>query len=38
VGYRRDGGDGLHAWIEGQIGGKPRRVDFSYRRVGCDAP
>jgi len=38
VGYRRDGGDGLQAWIEGQINGTPRRVDFSYRRVRCDAP
>jgi hypothetical protein len=38
VGYRRDGADGLQAWIEGQAGGKSRRVDFSYRRARCDAP
>jgi uncharacterized protein DUF6265 len=37
VGYRRDGADGLQAWIEGDIKGKPRRVDFAYRRVRCDA-
>ena len=38
VGYRRDGADGLQAWIEGQANGKSRRVDFSYQRARCDAP
>ena len=38
VGYRRDGPDSLQAWIEGQISGKSRRVDFSYQRARCDAP
>ena len=38
VGYRRDGADGLQAWIEGQANGKPRRVDFSYQRAQCEAP
>jgi uncharacterized protein DUF6265 len=34
VGYRRNG-DSLLAWIEGNAGGKPRRVEFPYRRVAC---
>ena len=38
VGYRREGAGGLQAWIEGQAGGKSRRVDFSYQRARCDAP
>ena len=38
VGYRRDGTDGLQAWIEGQTNGQARRIDFSYRRVRCAAP
>ena len=38
VGYRRDGADGLQAWIEGQANGKSRRVDFSYQRARCEAP
>jgi hypothetical protein len=38
VGYRRDGADGLQAWIEGQANGKLRRVDFSYQRARCEAP
>ena len=37
VGYRRNGADGLEAWIEGQANGKSRRVDFSYQRARCDA-
>jgi Domain of unknown function (DUF6265) len=37
VGYRREGADGLEAWIEGQANGKSRRVDFSYQRARCDA-
>ena len=35
VGYRRDGTDSLQAWIEGQVNGKARRVDFAYRRAQC---
>jgi hypothetical protein len=38
VGYQREGTDGLHAWIEGEINGKARRVDFAYRRARCEAP
>jgi hypothetical protein len=37
VGYRRDGPDGLQAWIEGEVNGKSRRVDFAYRRARCEA-
>jgi len=32
VGYKRDG-DSLLAWVEGTTNGKPRRVEFPYRRV-----
>jgi hypothetical protein len=38
VGYRREGADSLQAWIEGQVNGKSRRVDFSYQRARCEAP
>jgi hypothetical protein len=38
VGYQREGSDGLQAWIDGEINGKPRRVDFAYRRARCEAP
>jgi hypothetical protein len=38
VGYRRNGADALDAWIEGQVNGKSRRVDFSYQRARCDVP
>ena len=38
VGYRRDGANGLAAWIEGQADGQSRRVDFSYQRARCEAP
>jgi Domain of unknown function (DUF6265) len=38
VGYQRDGSDRLQAWIDGEINGTARRVDFTYRRVRCDAP
>lgn len=34
VGYRA-AGDSLIAWIEGDIGGKHRRVEFRYARVAC---
>ena len=34
VGYKRDG-DSLLAWIDGTASGKPRRVEFPYRRVAC---
>lgn len=33
--YELRGANGLAAWIEGALGGKPRRVDFTYRRVPC---
>ena len=29
VGYRREEGDRMVAWIEGTSNGKPRRVEFS---------
>ena len=35
VGYRRDGPDGLVGWIDGVSQGKPRRVEFPYRRTAC---
>ena len=38
VGYRRDGADSLQAWIEGTPPGKPgkpRRIEFKYRRTAC---
>ena len=35
VGYRRAGTDSVIAWIDGRSRGKPRRVDFPYRRVAC---
>jgi hypothetical protein len=35
VGYRRDGSDALLAWVEGTVNGKPRRIEFPYRRVAC---
>lgn len=38
VGYQRDGADGLQAWIDGEVNGKARRVDFAYRRARCEAP
>ena len=34
VGYKRDGA-ALLAWIDGMANGKPRRVEFPYRRVAC---
>ena len=35
VGYRRAGEDSVMAWIDGTSRGKPRRIEFPYRRVGC---
>jgi hypothetical protein len=35
VGYRRVAADQLLAWIEGTVSGKPRRVEFPYRRIDC---
>ncbi len=35
VGYRRSGADSVVAWIDGQSGGKQRRIEFPYRRVPC---
>ena len=34
IGYERKG-DALQAWIEGVQSGKPRRIDFSYKRASC---
>ena len=36
IGYRRDGADGLQAWIEGTANRRSRRIDFAYRRVRCE--
>lgn len=33
--YETRGADGLLAWIEGTVGGRSRRIDFTYRRVAC---
>ena len=35
VGYRRVGSDSVIGWIDGNMGGKPRRIEFPYRRVSC---
>jgi hypothetical protein len=35
IGYRRAGPDSVIAWIDGISRGKPRRVEFPYRRVAC---
>jgi hypothetical protein len=35
VGYRRAGADSVVAWIDGTSRGKPRRIEFPYRRVAC---
>jgi hypothetical protein len=37
IGYRREGAELLHAWIEGTSSGRTRRVEFPYRRVPCEA-
>lgn len=38
VGYRSLGTDSLIAWIDGQLDGKSRRVEFRYARVKCAGP
>jgi hypothetical protein len=35
IGYERKGPEAVLAWIEGNTGGKPRRIEFSYRRTRC---
>jgi hypothetical protein len=35
--YRREGDRRLSAWIEGEISGQSRRVDFPMSRTNCDA-
>jgi len=35
VGYRRNGADGLQAWIEGEVNGRARRAEFAYQRARC---
>ena len=37
VGYERRGSDSLLAWIEGDVGGRTRRVEFPYARADCNA-
>jgi len=36
VGYQRRGDATLLAWVEGTDNGRPRRIEFPYRRVPCD--
>jgi hypothetical protein len=36
--YERAGPDSLVAWIEGPIGGEPRRITFRYGRTPCPGP
>jgi hypothetical protein len=36
IGYQRQEGDGLLAWIEGPVKGETKRIEFRYRRVACD--
>ena len=31
VGYRREGSDSLYAWIEGDQGGKPAKMEFRLK-------
>jgi len=38
VGYRLEASDSLAAWIEGVDRGKPRRIEYTYRRVMCERP
>jgi len=35
VGYERQAGSGLLAWIEGPQNGQTRRIEFPYSRVAC---
>jgi hypothetical protein len=35
IGYQRSGPDAVTAWIEGTSNGKPRRIEFPYRRAVC---
>lgn len=35
VGYQRDRGGSLVAWIEGSSQGQTRRIEFPYRRATC---
>ena len=37
VGYRKAGSDSVIAWIDGNMGGKSRLVEFPYRRTSCEA-
>lgn len=36
VGYDRRGADSLLGWIEGDVGGRVRRIEFPYHRVDCN--
>jgi hypothetical protein len=33
ISYSNPVNDSIHAWIEGMVEGKPKRVDFDYKRV-----
>jgi hypothetical protein len=35
VGYEQRGSDALLAWVEGTANGRPRRIEFAYRRTPC---
>lgn len=35
VGYEHKSSSELLAWIEGVLNGKPRRIEFPYRRAAC---
>jgi hypothetical protein len=35
VGYELRSPDALSAWVEGDVKGQSRRIDFPYRRVSC---
>ncbi len=35
IGYRRNGDNSMHAWIEGNRNGELRRAEFPYRQVVC---
>lgn len=35
IGYQYDAPDALTGWIEGQMDGEKRRIEFPYRRASC---
>lgn len=38
IGYRLERPDTLLAWVEGPSGGRTRRLEFHYERIGCPGP